>query len=190
MGIKEDARVIRTKQNLLTAFKELLAEKQFEEISVNEICVRAEVRRATFYKHFVDKYDFLKYTVGSLRRDFDKTLPQSKRPNATSEYYTDYVRAIVDFLITNESMIKNAFESEVFPRLIEVIREQNYEDTKIRLENSVDEGMVLPASVEVTAHMITGAVANMLIVWWQGGMAIPKERLIEEISAVIKAIQE
>lgn len=190
MNKKEDTRVIKTKATLLASFKKLLAEKPFEEISVNEICVLANVRRATFYKHFTDKYDFLKYTVGALRQDFDKMLPQNKRPDATSEYYVRYVRAIVEFLIENEGMIKNAFESAVFPTLIEVIMQKNYEDTRLRLEKSVNEGMSLPASVEVTANMITGAVANILIVWWRSGMAIPKERLIEEISSVIKSIQE
>ena len=56
---KMDVRVRKTYQLLFDALKELLKEKSFEELSVLEICEKAGIHRATFYKHFVDKYDFL-----------------------------------------------------------------------------------------------------------------------------------
>ncbi|MBQ6093008.1 MAG: TetR family transcriptional regulator [Clostridia bacterium] len=56
---KMDVRVRKTYQLLFDALKELLREKSFEELSVLEICETAGIHRATFYKHFVDKYDFL-----------------------------------------------------------------------------------------------------------------------------------
>ncbi len=56
---KMDVRVRRTYQLLFQALKVLLKEKRFEDLSVLEICETAGVHRATFYKHFVDKYDFL-----------------------------------------------------------------------------------------------------------------------------------
>lgn len=43
------------------AFFNLLTEKSFEEISVNEICDAAGYPRATFYNYFNDKYDLLNY---------------------------------------------------------------------------------------------------------------------------------
>ena len=49
---KEDLRVKKTKRVLTEAFFKLLNEKPFEEITVNELCDRADVRRATFYKHY------------------------------------------------------------------------------------------------------------------------------------------
>jgi len=189
MKQKEDARVRKTKAKLLSTFKLLLCEKSFEDITVNEICLAADVRRATFYKHFPDKYAFLKYLVGTLRDDFDSKLPKRKKPNATSDYYTEYIRALVNFLTENESMVKNALESEVLPSLIEVIKDKNYEDTCERLRQSTAEGMTLPASVEVTASMMTGAVAGTLLNWFNNGKNIPVEQLIREISAVIASIQ-
>ena len=185
---KEDARVVKTKNRLLTTFKALLSEKNFEKITVQEICEKANVKRATFYKHFEDKYAFLKYLVGSLRDSYDAKLPKSVKPDATSDYYVKYIHAIVNFLIENEDMVKNALESELFFSLIEVIKEKNYEDTCERLQKSVSDGMRLPASVEIVASMMTGAVANALVRWFKGGRKTPVDTLISEISGVIKSI--
>ena len=55
---KSDLRIIKTRKALYTAFTMLLGEKSFEDITVNELCENAMVRRATCYKHFADKYDF------------------------------------------------------------------------------------------------------------------------------------
>ena len=189
MQTREDTRITKTKTKLTAAFKALLSEKSFEEISINEICLAADVRRATFYNHFSDKYAFLKSFVGSLRLDFDRRLPSRKKPGASSDYYVEYIRGIVNFFIENEKIAKNALESDVLPSLMEVIKEKNYEDTLDRLKQSVREGMTLPASVEITASMMTGAVANTLLAWFKGGKEKPVEDLICEISAVIAKLQ-
>ena len=189
MAIKEDARIVKTKARLLETFRELLAEKPMEDITVNEICEKANVRRATFYKHFADKYAFLKYFVGSLRYDFDKSLPKKKRPDETSAYYVEYVYGIIRFISENEPIIKNALRSEVLPVLVEIIKEKNYEDTCERLRKSVEKGMQLPASVEVTAAMMTGAVASAILRWFNEGKVMPVNTLAGEIASVITAMQ-
>ena len=56
---KTDLRVLKTKQALRNSFIDLIREKTFESITVNELCDQAMVRRATFYKHYADKYDFV-----------------------------------------------------------------------------------------------------------------------------------
>ena len=189
MQKKEDTRITKTNSKLIAAFRRLLAEKSFEEISINEICLAADVRRATFYNHFSDKYAFLKYFVGTLRLNFDQRLPNRKKPGASSDYYVEYIRALVNFLTENEKIVKNALSSDVLPTLMEVIKEKNYEDTIDRLNQSVSEGMKLPASVEITASMMTGAVANTLLSWFKDGKQMPVETLIAEISAVIAKLQ-
>lgn len=58
-----DPRVLRTRQILQQAFNELMAEKDFHSITVQDITKRARVNRATFYAHFEDKYALLNHTV-------------------------------------------------------------------------------------------------------------------------------
>src|SRR5215468_9576608 len=51
----EDRRVQRTRQSLRDALIELMIEKGYEEVTVQDIIDRANVGRSTFYAHFLDK---------------------------------------------------------------------------------------------------------------------------------------
>lgn len=53
----EDKRITKTKKNLKKTLIELLSEKQFEQITVKELCLASETSRITFYTHYSDKYD-------------------------------------------------------------------------------------------------------------------------------------
>lgn len=55
----EDLRVRRTRKALMRALIELTIEKGFSAITVQDIADRAMVNRATFYRHYLDKYDLL-----------------------------------------------------------------------------------------------------------------------------------
>jgi AcrR family transcriptional regulator len=63
---KLDPRVRRTRGLILQSFESLLAEKNFETISVQDVTDKAQINRATFYAHFQDKYALLDYSVGQM----------------------------------------------------------------------------------------------------------------------------
>lgn len=50
-----------TKNALADALKGLMMEKNFEKISVSDICDRCNMNRKSFYYHFRDKYDLLNW---------------------------------------------------------------------------------------------------------------------------------
>ena len=56
---KLDPRVKRTRSLIMQAFSELLAVKSFDAISVQDVADKAQINRATFYAHFIDKYELL-----------------------------------------------------------------------------------------------------------------------------------
>ena len=64
-----DPRVRRTRQMLEQALENLLAAKAFEKISVGDIAEAATLNRATFYGHFIDKYELLEGLVASRFQD-------------------------------------------------------------------------------------------------------------------------
>ncbi|WP_240420588.1 TetR/AcrR family transcriptional regulator [Paenibacillus periandrae] len=59
----QDPRVLRTRQLIREAFRELLRSKGFDAISINDIAQNATINRATFYDHYVDKYALLDETI-------------------------------------------------------------------------------------------------------------------------------
>lgn len=54
-----DPRVIRTRQLIIDAFNQLILMKDFNQITIKEITELATINRATFYAHFLDKYELL-----------------------------------------------------------------------------------------------------------------------------------
>lgn len=50
---------IITKKRIAKAFKQLLEEMEFDKISIVDIMELAQIRRQTFYNHFLDKYQLL-----------------------------------------------------------------------------------------------------------------------------------
>lgn len=51
----------RTLESFSLMMNKLISEKNFELITVNEICELCDYPRATFYNYFDDKYDLLNY---------------------------------------------------------------------------------------------------------------------------------
>ncbi len=185
---KEDLRVKKTKKALSEAFFTLLTEKTFEEITINELCERADVRRATFYKHYTDKFNFLTSVIKSLRTRFDTLIWKSEKPSTTAEYYVSYAKRVVGFISENEAIISNLMNSDLLPSCFNIIVEQNYIDTRDRLERSANAGMKLCAPIDTVAMMCAGGVSHTIYSWLKSGMKKDPDVLADEIGDAVLAI--
>src|SRR3990170_2217638 len=67
----EDLRVRRTRELLQKALLETANEKGFAHVTVRDITERAMVNRATFYRHYQDKYDLLAQYMQELSEFID-----------------------------------------------------------------------------------------------------------------------
>jgi len=56
---KEDRRVTRTRSALRQAFRDLVEEKGYEAVTIEDITEQANLGRTTFYLHYHDKEDLL-----------------------------------------------------------------------------------------------------------------------------------
>src|SRR3954453_10600115 len=79
----EDLRVRRTRKLLKGALIELTIEKGFAAVTVQDIADRAMVNRATFYRHYLDKYDLLDQYMNEV---YDLTAAQEEIPVVGSQY--------------------------------------------------------------------------------------------------------
>ncbi|HEX6035879.1 MAG TPA: TetR family transcriptional regulator [Anaerolineales bacterium] len=94
---KLDPRVKRTRGLILQAFSDLLAEKNFESISVQDVTNKAQINRATFYAHFEDKYKLLDYWISQMfRREIEKRTLNAC--HYTPENLKNLILAVCEFL--------------------------------------------------------------------------------------------
>ncbi|EXJ23229.1 Transcriptional regulator, TetR family [Alkalibacterium sp. AK22] len=61
--VNTDPRVTRTRKLIMESFLALSRSKDFSSITVTDIAEAATINRATFYSHFMDKYDLLEKVV-------------------------------------------------------------------------------------------------------------------------------
>lgn len=59
-GEKSDLRIARTKAGLWAALLELIEERGYDDLSVQDITRKAKVNRTTFYRHYEDKDDLFR----------------------------------------------------------------------------------------------------------------------------------
>lgn len=72
-----DRRIQRTRQLLLDALIELILEKGYEAVIVQDIIDRADVGRSTFYSHFQDKENLLLSGFEDMRMIFEAFYTQT-----------------------------------------------------------------------------------------------------------------
>ena len=71
-----DLRIRRTHKFLQEAMIELIMEKGFDAITVGDIAERAMINRATFYRHYQDKYDL----VAKIFEEATNRLVENMKP--------------------------------------------------------------------------------------------------------------
>ena len=78
-GDSEDPRVKRTHKLLQEALIELTVQKGFSAVAVSDITKYAGVNRATFYRHFEDKFDLLNHYARTVYALLD-SMPDTELP--------------------------------------------------------------------------------------------------------------
>lgn len=66
-----DRRITKSKRALRSALIDLMEERGFDAVSVNDLCARADLNRGTFYNHFHDKEDLLSTLEDEVMADLD-----------------------------------------------------------------------------------------------------------------------
>ena len=170
---KLDPRVKRTRSLILQAFGELLAEKGFEAISVQDITDKAEINRATFYKHFVDKYALLDYTIKELfKKEIEKRTLDAC--HYTPENLQNLILAVCEFLSRLHSNCAQPHQQ--FESLVEgTIKKQMFELLSYWLEQSKSR---IPT--EIPATVATWAIYGLASFYSHSKKRPVLENFVEE----------
>ena len=177
----EDARVRKTKEALKNALLALLTEKSYSDISINELCERASIRRATFYKHFKDKDDFLFFAIKMFRDSYESRHWKNLAPENTREYLISYAAALADFFWKRRIMSDRIMSDSSRSKIIGIIVYQNFLDTERLLKDNDN----LISSPHHVAGMLAGGVGMLLMRWAEDGWKTPKEEIVDAIVKMV-----
>lgn len=178
-----DRRVLRTRRALRDALIALLHERAWDEISVQDICDRADVGRSTFYIHFADKEELLVGGFDNLRK---LLLSQASLPQRASTPL-GFARGLIDHAYENQRL----FRALVGKRTGQVVQ-QRFRELVVAL---VKEDLASPSrakpALDAAAEFIAGGFLGLLT-WWLEGRAVlaPQdiERMFLDMSASAVAV--
>src|SRR6201996_308497 len=174
-----DPRILRSRRMLMEALLKLLSEKEFEDISIQEIADEATLNRATFYLHYPDKNALLQAMTAGRFRDLIARRGLS---------FTDCdgaLRAIAlgvcDYLAESTScpsqLSKMPLEGSIIPAVEAMFEEGAAHHT---ITPGVDPDMLATTA----AWAIFGAARR----WHQTPDRIPAEEMAAKIEAMVKPI--
>lgn len=166
-GERIDPRTRRTRQLLLDAFGQLLTEKSFEDITVQDVTDRATVNRATFYAHFEDKYVLAEQSMQEwIQRALTKNLP----PGAayTSENLQLLIQTLCEFLAQMHSHCAPSNRKQFDSLLEQEIKQQVYEILLGWLKQTTLPRSANQNQIELQATMTSWAMYGAAMRWSQG----------------------
>lgn len=171
-----DLRTTKTYRSLCTAFLELLESRRFEEISIQQLCDKAEIRRATFYTHFADKYDFLSFFIRRVEEEFVAHVTNSQL-NGTSpseSYYIDMFHELISFFELHPAIIRNHQNSQVLPTILDILAEEIQENIFQHLQDthSKDEQVN-----RMKASFYAGGIIQLFRLWMTSPESVDLEKI-------------
>ena len=159
-GDSDDARAVRTRDALATALISLMDGRDYNEISVQHICDRAQVGRSTFYAHFQDKDEmFIRHTVVFGRRAGERLVWDGARGSYRFPVamLLDHIRLMRPMIESLKKANKAEFVMKVWQNNLAEVFEQRI--TQIR----ADKVASVPAAI--LAQQLAGTFMT-LQVWW------------------------
>ena len=182
MDQKMDLRIVKTHKALVDAFLQMLGEKRFEDITVNELCERAMVRRATFYKHFADKYEFFVFVINTKQEQFQ--AQRNVAPAHPQSLYLDITKNTLEFVKSNKKLVQMVFDSKMLPTLLEILSQQIAIDVTQKLKEEVQDGASLRASPQLMAQFFTGGLVYTMK-WWVAQKKVSEAELMDELASLL-----
>lgn len=179
-----DRRILKSREAIVEGFIGLMAEKNFEHITINEIADRANVSRGTIYLHYTDKYDLLDQCIKShLVQLIESFLPCGVTgifPSKSSLLHTfQYLR---EHIIFYAAVLEN--------KGIPTFRNRLQAALLRGLDKQIDmEGINRDMNKEILVQFLASAIAGMIEWWITHSMPYSEAEVVEQLWALMERNQ-
>lgn len=178
--MKYETKSLMTKKALSASLKKLMEQKTLDKISIREIIEDCGVNRKTFYYHFEDIYDLLKWIFEEeaieIVKQYDLIL-NSK----------DAIRFVLDYVEENKLICNCAFDALGRDELKRFFQ-KDFLAIIDNLIKTVSEGYDVPEDYkEFLTNFYTEALASQLIDYIRYREKYTKEKMVLYITVTLKA---
>lgn len=172
--VKTDPRILRTRKLIMDALIALSEKKEFKDMTIKDVTSEATVNRATFYYHFLDKYDLMeKVLVEDLMLNVNNEIANHDELNR--ETIVSIFLSVTKFQKSLSTKCRKSFDA--FKTTIEAIIMKQLKDVFYQ--------MLLKQSTAVSEHSLR--IAAVMLSWgiygasmdWQDNCTMPPKEYIQ-----------
>lgn len=180
--MKHEITTYHTKKTMAESLKNAMKNKPFSKITVSEIVKDCGLNRKTFYYHFQDIYDLLKWTLEEEAIEIVKEF----------NLVVDYEKAIyfvMDYVEENDYLISCAYDSIGLVQMKRFF----YNDLKEIISYTIDKAettldtKIKPDFKEFVSKFYTEALAGMLIEWVLDKDNRDKDKTVQYMTILIRS---
>ncbi|MDO4242436.1 MAG: TetR/AcrR family transcriptional regulator [Actinomyces sp.] len=188
---RPDRRRARTRRAVERAFIELVGEKGYAGLTVQEILDRADVGRSTFYTHFHSKEDLLGLVVVSI---CDHVLAPSA-PEVTHDFTTrrapvDIVEHMLTHVAEEGSAVRALLAGGTGAPLVQRLRQALTERVGTIFPDVLSSGGPRPPGEDsFLRHHLAGTVVEAILWWSDEGFRTPAGTVARRCLAVTEPLR-
>ncbi len=177
---KTDLRIIKTKKKLSEALFSLLEVKNYEEIKISDLCIKAGVSRATFYNNFLTIDDVLNYHFKSAEENVKELFMAQLKENdySFSTAYRYLIHAVVSTIVSEKEKIVSILSKNTLSQVYMGIQMFNNDCTGFFVDLVKDE--LKGVSAGLLSSYLAGASTGVLFYLLQHSEEIDTSDDIEE----------
>ena len=167
---KEDLRIQKTIESIYRAFEQLLCEKNYEKISVTELCAQAKISKKTFYVYYTDLNDLLAEMQEQLSKAYAQRVSAYRLPQDAKQVIREF------FLFSAEH--GEAYDKITCSEAFQYIRGQ-------MIRNVLDETNIDPFTSTLPGVFMSTALLEAYKYWVENGRKQPIEDVIATTTSLI-----
>jgi AcrR family transcriptional regulator len=174
---KVDRRITKSQEAIKKAVIELMSEKKFDNITIQDIADRANVNRGTIYLHYFDKYDLLDNLIEEHINDLREICERETEMDSIDESVTWFEYFESNYLFFSSILASKGapfFRSRLFEFVIEDIK-------NVKNGWNITEGKNRGLSEDVMLQFFGTAYVGAVEWWFKNGMPYPPHVMEEQI---------
>ena len=168
----EDLRVIKTIEAIKGTFEALICEKDYEKITVKELCDRAKINKKTFYHYYETLGSLLAEMQAELSAGFLERIKDYVLPDDLDKVNREFFRYASEQGLAYEKITCGGSYHAIRDEMADKVNDTAWNKSKkYQMLNSYEK--------KVLMGFINNAVLNAFREWVQDGKKIPVDEVID-----------
>lgn len=175
---KVDRRIAKSQSAIKNALTELMSEKNFDDITIQDIADRADVNRGTIYLHYTDKYDLLDKMIEEHidnLRELCKSASELTFQEGNYVWYEYFERNYLFFSTMLASKGAPYFRSRFLDLVVEEFKPE------VNIAGGKNKGL----NGEMILQFFGSAVVGTVEWWFKNGMPLSARVMAEQTGALL-----